>query len=57
MSENTITLSYQLLLEYYLSGQVSERQWQEHLKEEDFATWIQREANKRRAQFGLRRAT
>jgi len=34
--------SYELLLACYLSGQVSERQWTEHLKDEHFAAWIAR---------------
>jgi len=31
---------FELLLSCYKSGQVSERQWQEHLKDADFATWM-----------------
>lgn len=31
---------YQLLLQCYLSGQISEKQWQEHLKDEAFAEWL-----------------
>jgi hypothetical protein len=32
--------TYELLLQCYRSGQISERQWQEHLKDEAFAAWI-----------------
>jgi hypothetical protein len=28
------------LLLCYKSGQISERQWQEHLKDEDFSFWL-----------------
>jgi len=31
---------FELLLMCYKSGQVSERQWQEHLKDADFAAWM-----------------
>jgi hypothetical protein len=31
---------HELLLACYKSGQVSERQWQEHLKDKDFAEWL-----------------
>jgi hypothetical protein len=31
---------FELLLACYKSGQVSERQWQEHLKDADFARWM-----------------
>ena len=31
---------YKLLLACYRSGQVSERQWQEHLKDIDFVGWL-----------------
>jgi len=31
---------FELLLACYKSGQVSERQWQEHLKDADFAKWM-----------------
>lgn len=34
--------SYQALLECYQSGQISERQWQEHLKDEVFIAWLRR---------------
>lgn len=33
---------YDLLLACYLSGQVSEKQWQEHLKDEVFRAWLLR---------------
>jgi len=32
--------NFELLLACYKSGQVSERQWQEHLKDADFAKWM-----------------
>lgn len=35
---------YALLLACYRSGQISERQWQEHLKDEVFRAWLKREA-------------
>jgi hypothetical protein len=31
---------FELLLACYKSGQVSERQWTEHLKDVDFAEWM-----------------
>jgi hypothetical protein len=31
---------FELLLACYKSGQVSELQWQEHLKDDDFAKWV-----------------
>jgi len=34
---------HRLLLDCYLSGQVSEAQWQEHLKDRDFAEFIAKE--------------
>jgi hypothetical protein len=30
---------YDLLIACYKSGQISERQWQEHLKDEDFRNY------------------
>lgn len=33
-------IEFEHLLACYKSGQVSERQWQEHLKDADFAAWI-----------------
>lgn len=32
---------YELVLDCYRSGQMSERQWQEHLKDEVFDAWLQ----------------
>jgi hypothetical protein len=32
---------YELLLACYRSGQVSETQWQEHLKDEPFRKWLE----------------
>lgn len=31
---------YEALLACYRSGQISERQWQEHLKDELFRAWV-----------------
>lgn len=31
---------FELLLVCYKSGQVSERQWQEHLTDADFVAWL-----------------
>jgi hypothetical protein len=36
---------FELLLACYNSGQVSERQWTEHLKDADFAEWLGKRAN------------
>lgn len=33
---------YQSLWELYRAGQISERQWQEHLKDELFVAWLKR---------------
>lgn len=33
--------AYELLLACYRSGQVSERQWQEHLQDEGFRKWLE----------------
>lgn len=35
-------MNYRLLLQCYLSGQMSERQWQEHLKDEVFKAKVER---------------
>ena len=32
--------NYELLLQCYMSGQVSEKQWVEHLKDEAFRDWF-----------------
>lgn len=32
---------YQLLLACWLSGQISPAQWLEHLKDPDFAAWLE----------------
>lgn len=37
-----ISHGYSIMLTCYLSGQVSERQWQEHLNDEVFRAWIKR---------------
>lgn len=34
---------FEQLLSCYRSGQMSERQWQEHLRDELFAAWCKRE--------------
>ena len=39
-----MTHSYELLLACYQSGQISERQWQDHLKDEVFEAWFKRRA-------------
>lgn len=35
--------NYELLLACYLSGQVSEREWTEHLKDRVFAAFVERQ--------------
>jgi len=35
-------MNYSLLIECYRSGQVSERQWAEHLKDEVFAAYVRK---------------
>ena len=35
-------MNYALLLACYRSGQISERQWSEHLKDEVFCMWLKR---------------
>lgn len=35
------TREFELLLACYRSGQVSERQWQEHLRDPEFALWLE----------------
>jgi hypothetical protein len=38
---------FQLLWECYKSGQMSEKQWQEHIKNDDgFAEWLRKRAPK-----------
>ncbi len=34
---------YRLILACYRSGQISSRQWQEHMRDEVFAAWVQRQ--------------
>lgn len=34
--------SYELLLACYLSGQISDSQWQEHLRDDVFRAWLKR---------------
>jgi len=38
--------AYAMILDCYRSGQISERQWQEHLKDEVFAAWVRARAVK-----------
>lgn len=40
--ETNYNMNYALLLECYRSGQITEAQWQEHLKDEIFAAWLKR---------------
>lgn len=35
-------LEYRLLLECFRSGQISERQWTQHLKDKRFAEWVEK---------------
>lgn len=35
-------MTYDLLLQCYRSGQISEAQWQQHLKDEVFSAWLKR---------------
>lgn len=37
---------YDLVLACWKSGQMSERQWQEHLKDEHFAAWVKKNSNR-----------
>lgn len=36
---------HESLLACYRSGQISERQWQEHLKDEVFRRWVEKNEN------------
>lgn len=36
---------YELLLACYRSGQISERQWQQHLKDANFFAWLNKHDN------------
>ncbi len=36
-------MKYQLLLTCYRSGQITEQQWQEHLKDEVFVQWLSKQ--------------
>lgn len=36
---------FSLLIACYLSGQVSERQWQEHLKDERLRQWLEKQSH------------
>ena len=38
--------TYPQLLVCYLSGQISERQWHVHLKDEVFRAWLHRNSNR-----------
>ncbi len=35
-------MAFDLILSCYLSGQMSEKQWQEHLKDDLFRAWLKR---------------
>ena len=35
---------FEMLLACYRSGQVSERQWQEHLRDREFREWVEARA-------------
>lgn len=37
-----MTNDYRLILACYRSGQVSEAQWQAHMKDEVFAAWVRK---------------
>lgn len=39
-----MTHNYELLLQCYRSGQMSEAQWNEHLKDEVFKAWLKKHA-------------
>ena len=39
--------SYALLYACFLSGQVTSKQWAEHLQDEHFAAWVEKQENKR----------
>lgn len=38
-------MKYSLLIQCYRSGQISERQWQEHMKDEVFRKWVEKHEN------------
>lgn len=38
----TATENYELLLACYRSGQITEQQWQEHLRDEVLFAWLKR---------------
>lgn len=40
-------MDYRALLACYLSGQMSERQWQAHKRDPLFSLWLERKANAR----------
>jgi hypothetical protein len=41
-----MTARYDLILACYRSGQMTEQQWQEHLKDEHFAAWVEKYKNR-----------
>lgn len=43
-----ISNGYSLLITCYLSGQISEPQWQEHLNDEVFRAWLRRRTYSRK---------
>jgi len=42
---------YKLLFECYLSGQMTEKQWQDHLKDQDFNKWYNNFLDEKRKIF------
>jgi hypothetical protein len=39
-----MSAAFQLILDCWRSGQMTEAQWAEHLKDEMFAAWVRRNA-------------
>jgi hypothetical protein len=42
MKPETYSNRFDLILACYKTGQMSERQWQEHLKDELFSAWVKK---------------
>jgi hypothetical protein len=40
---------YELIYACYTTGQISERQWADHLKDEVFAAWVKKQQQKKAA--------
>lgn len=38
-------MSYELIINCYKSGQISEKQWQKHLEDEVFRKWVEKHEN------------